>query len=166
VGATYVFSFHEMARESLRERLWRASDPIWMVPVGALYAAMVLAWAGGLGVALRRHDLRPLAAATLLAVLLSAVGLAARLDTLLTFFVNAAAVVLAAALILTGVTQLRRGIFWAGVLYALLLVITRFLEYDTGLMLKSAAFLLCGLAVIYGGVQFENRLRARRPSHE
>ncbi|MEZ5063909.1 MAG: DUF2157 domain-containing protein [bacterium] len=79
-------------------------------------------------------------------------------------FGNVAAVALAVTGILAGVHEDRRGAFWLGSLFAVLLVLSRFFEYQAGLLAKSAAFLLCGVAVIRAGVAFERRLqRASAP---
>lgn len=165
--ATYVFAFHDLVRECLEpHHHWRGTNPEWMLPVGALYLALVVSWAKGLRVVMSRTETRLIAGATALAVLLPVIGMGLKITPLCVFFINLAAFALAAALVWTAVRQGWRGLFWVGLVFALLLVITRFLEYDTDLMLKSAVFLLCGVGVIYGGVQFENHLRARRQSHE
>jgi|WetSurMetagenome_2_1015567.scaffolds.fasta_scaffold02917_3 uncharacterized membrane protein len=78
---------------------------------------------------------------------------------------NLAAFLLAGAAVLSGLSGERRGRFWAGSLFAVLLVLSRFLEYETSLLLKSMAFLACGVLVIWGGTLFERRLRRREVAH-
>ena len=40
-----------------------------------------------------------------------------------------------------------------------LVIVSRFLEWDTHLMVKSAVFVLCGVGVILGGARFEKHLK-------
>jgi len=49
--------------------------------------------------------------------------------------------------------------FWFGLLFILLVIISRNFEYDTGLLVKSLAFVASGAAVILGGVLFEGKKR-------
>ena len=81
-----------------------------------------------------------------------------------TILANAALLVLVVALVADGVTAVARGTFWCGVLLAALMIVSRFLEYETGLMIKAAVFVACGVALIVLGVKFENYARARRSS--
>ncbi|MEN3332559.1 MAG: hypothetical protein V7641_1924 [Blastocatellia bacterium] len=74
---------------------------------------------------------------------------------------NLAALSLAAALIGISLAEERRAVFWLGSLYVVLLILSRFLEYETSLLLKSAAFLACGIAVIIAGIQYEKYLRRK-----
>jgi uncharacterized membrane protein len=74
---------------------------------------------------------------------------------------NVAALCLAAAAIGAGIIDERRIAFWLGSLYVALLIISRFLEYDTSLLLKSLAFIVCGAMVIMAGVAYEGFLRRR-----
>jgi uncharacterized membrane protein len=78
---------------------------------------------------------------------------------------NLSAFLLAGSAVLSGLSGERRGRFWAGSLFAVLLVLSRFLEYETSLLLKSMAFLACGVLVIWGGTLFERRLRRREVAH-
>jgi hypothetical protein len=52
------------------------------------------------------------------------------------------------------------------VLLLVLLVVSRFFEYESNLMWKAAAFLACGLGIIGGGLKFESYLRRRRAADE
>ncbi len=62
-----------------------------------------------------------------------------------------------------GLQQGLRGRFWQGLLGLTLVVLTRFFEYDTGLLLKSVALVACGIGVILIGLQFERRLKNSLP---
>jgi hypothetical protein len=75
--------------------------------------------------------------------------------------VNAAAIVIAAALIGKGILEERRLVFWAGSLFVATLIISRFFEYESSLLLKSAAFIACGVATIFAGVAYEKFLHRR-----
>ena len=43
---------------------------------------------------------------------------------------------------------------------------SRFLEYQTSLLLKAAVFTACGIGLIIAGVAFENHLKKRRLADE
>lgn len=164
--ATYVFSFREVGAECFRTYRWRPENGNWPFLLTLLAMGVMSVWSRAILVVVNKLPTQPVAVATGLTVVLALLGAALRIAPLFVFLLNIAAFSVAVALIWTAVEQRWRGVFWTGLLFALLLIITRFFEYDTGLMLKSAVFLLCGLGVIYGGVQFENHLRARRQSHE
>ena len=80
-------------------------------------------------------------------------------EFLFTLTTNLAALILAAVIIGVGLIAERRLAFWLGSLYVVLLILSRFLEYDTSLLVKSAAFLVCGVAVIVAGISYEKYLR-------
>jgi hypothetical protein len=71
---------------------------------------------------------------------------------------NLAAFVLAAMAIGSGLAEERRSHFWLGTVFVVLLVLSRFLEYDTSLLLKAAAFAACGVAVLLAGIKYERYL--------
>ena len=87
-------------------------------------------------------------------------------EVLFTAATNLAALVLAAVIIGVGLIEERRLAFWLGSLYLVLLILSRFLEYETSLLLKSAAFLACGVAVIVAGISYEKYLRRNVASSE
>lgn len=68
---------------------------------------------------------------------------------------------LALGLIRDGLSLGYRSSFWGGMVLLVLGIISRMLEYDTGLLLKSVVFALCGIGVILAGLRFEHTLRAR-----
>jgi uncharacterized membrane protein len=82
-------------------------------------------------------------------------------DFLFTVTTNLAALILAAIIIGVGLIDERRLAFWLGSLYLVLLILSRFLEYETSLLVKSAAFLGCGVAVIIAGISYEKYLRRK-----
>jgi uncharacterized membrane protein len=87
-------------------------------------------------------------------------------EFLFTAAANLAALILAAVIIAVGLIDERRVAFWLGSLYVVLLILSRFLEYETSLLVKSAAFLACGVAVIVGGISYEKYLRRNAASIE
>lgn len=52
-----------------------------------------------------------------------------------------------------------RHTFWGGMLLLVLGIISRMLEYDTGLLLKSIVFVICGVGVMLAGLWFERNAR-------
>jgi uncharacterized membrane protein len=74
---------------------------------------------------------------------------------------NLAALMLAAIGIRKGILEERRSAFWLGTLFLALLVLSRFLEYETSLLLKSLAFIVCGAMTIAAGIAYERRLRQK-----
>lgn len=82
-------------------------------------------------------------------------------EFLFTVTTNLAALILAAIIIGVGLIDERRLAFWLGSLYLVLLVLSRFLEYETSLLVKSAAFLACGVTVIIAGISYEKYLRRK-----
>ncbi|MDX2271355.1 MAG: DUF2157 domain-containing protein [Cyanobacteriota bacterium] len=75
-------------------------------------------------------------------------------------FINFALCGMGVSLMWQGLQLAQRWRFWLGLLTLTLAIITRFFEYDTGLLLKSLAFVTCGVGVIVAGINFERRLAA------
>jgi uncharacterized membrane protein len=82
-------------------------------------------------------------------------------ETWPTVVVNAAALVIAATLIGKGIVEERRLAFWAGSLFVATLIVSRFFEYESSLLLKSAAFIVCGAVTMIAGVAYEKFLHRR-----
>ena len=76
---------------------------------------------------------------------------------------NVAALAIAAVLIGMSLVTEKRALFWSGTLYTVVLILSRFLEYETSLLLKSIVFLACGAALIYAGVRYEQYIRTNDP---
>jgi uncharacterized membrane protein len=74
---------------------------------------------------------------------------------------NAALAATGIAAVAASVQGLERRTFWWGTLLLALLVVTRFLEYETNLGIKALVFVATGAAVIVVGIVFERRLRAQ-----
>ncbi|MEM7579288.1 MAG: DUF2157 domain-containing protein [Cyanobacteria bacterium P01_A01_bin.80] len=71
------------------------------------------------------------------------------------FIFNLLLALLACGMIRQGLQSNQRRAFWGGMILLTLQIITRMLEYDTALLLKSLVFILCGVAVIGAGLWFE-----------
>lgn len=81
------------------------------------------------------------------------------------FVANLIFILMTILLFIASFTYEDRRIFWAAVLMAALLILTRTLEYDTELLIKAVIFIACGIGIIVAGVLFERFLRARRLTH-
>ncbi len=78
-----------------------------------------------------------------------------------TFIFNILLFLLAIGLIRDGLALSDRQLFWVGMSLLVLGILSRMLEYDTGLLLKSVAFALCGVGVILSGLWFERKIGVR-----
>ncbi|AFZ00449.1 DUF2157 domain-containing protein [Calothrix sp. PCC 6303] len=67
---------------------------------------------------------------------------------------------LAVGLIRQALETGKRITFWGGMLLLILQILSRMLEYETNLLLKSGVFTGCGIVVILVGLWFENHLYA------
>ena len=85
---------------------------------------------------------------------------------LATFLFNSLFFLLAAGLMRSGLATGKRYTFWSGILLLALQILSRLLEYDTDLLLKSFVFFLCGVGVIAAGLWFEKHLSTLVPTQE
>ncbi|MBD2091107.1 DUF2157 domain-containing protein [Microcoleus sp. FACHB-1515] len=67
---------------------------------------------------------------------------------------------LSIALVRDGLALGDRQTFWGGMVLLVLGITTRMLEYNTGLLLKSIVFILCGIGVIAAGLWFERSTKS------
>jgi uncharacterized membrane protein len=63
------------------------------------------------------------------------------------------------SLIRDGLASGVRRIFWGGTFLFSLGIVSRMLEYNTGLLLKSLVFVLCGVGVMVAGLAFEQNVK-------
>ena len=77
-----------------------------------------------------------------------------------TLLFNILLFLVAAGLMREGLADGDRRQFWYGLVLLILQILSRVLEYDTGLLIKSIAFLLCGVGIIIIGLWFERYVRA------
>lgn len=170
-AAAYVWSFH---------RVWQHGEfddrvrdiTHWLVPVIIIAAsgaaALVTAW--------RRNppdsrELRYRLAVLAVFCLLAAAGLGAAANmrgmrVIGPLVSNIAALILIAAVLTSGLSEARRGSFWFGTLFLVLLILSRFFEYETGLIAKSMAFIACGVITLYAGIEYERHLKRRETPRE
>lgn len=66
---------------------------------------------------------------------------------------------LAIGLIRDGLAIGSRNEFWGGMVLLVMGIVTRMLEYNTGLLLKSIVFALCGVGIIAAGLWFERNAK-------
>lgn len=71
------------------------------------------------------------------------------------FAFNAMLAVLSIGCIRESLETKRRSQFWYGLLVLVILISSRFLEYETELVLKAAILTLCGFGIIAAGIWFE-----------
>ena len=151
----FCLSFHGAAEE-LAEHVVAAPTALALaLGPTTLAVALVLLRAGRAG--LRRQ---PTAVALALAALGAlAVGLVGDEDgRVLSIFCNAALVALGALGLVTGARHGERRTLWSGLALLVGTALARFLELETGLGLKAAAFFGAGLVVIVTGLVLERRL--------
>lgn len=152
---SYVFSFHELHRQPTSHDGVRITGAL----AGLLVAVLALVIMGWLrrppSGARRTTTIAILAAGALLEVSLLVSG------SLAPLLANVGALLVAAVGIGNGVREESRAAFWLGTLFAVLLVLTRFFEYESSLLMKSLVFIACGIAVVLVGVRFEAFLRTR-----
>lgn len=72
----------------------------------------------------------------------------------------------ASSLIRNGLATSKRLAFWGGMMLLTLQILSRLLEYNTGLLFKSFVFFLCGAGVIAAGLWFEKHLTTLAPAQE
>ena len=155
----YMLSFAEGPGDSVVKHLWESEGWSWTVLLGLIYAAAIVSWV----VAIRRVPTAGVARSThfgvLAAALLLPAGILTGHEVVLSVMANLALLGVAGTLLQSAVTRGQRQEFWMGLMLLALVIVSRFLEWDTHLMVKSAVFVLCGLGVIFGGARFEKHLK-------
>ena len=159
---TFMLSFYDGPGKDVVENLWLSTGWLWTALLGLVYVGAVIVWVA----VLRRSSdesespNRPLT--MLAACVLVTVGIAAGHHVVLAVMANLALVGIAGGLLWDAVAVGQRREFWLGLGLLSLVLVSRFLEWDTHLMVKSAVFVLCGIAVIVGGSRFEKHLKGRQ----
>ena len=158
----YMLSFLDGLGGEVSEELWVSEGWLWVVLLALVYVGAVASWFAALMRASGEGDVRKrIHLAMLAAALLVTVGVVAGHEVVLVVSANLALLVVAGTLLWEAVSAGRRREFWLGLGLLVLVLVSRFLEWDTHLMVKSAVFILCGIAVTIGGVRFEKQLKAR-----
>jgi uncharacterized membrane protein len=161
-GTAYFLSFHDVA-DVMNERGEPLKLLVALAPV-ALGLAGVIAW----GLAIQAHAWREhlVTSATVAGgLLLALVSLVPEPEVPLAIAANLTLAAIAAAAITGSVKNLERLPFWSGCVLAALTILSRFIEFDTELWLKGFGFILCGAAVLWVGVSFERRVKAKGASN-
>ncbi|MBE9178235.1 DUF2157 domain-containing protein [Oculatella sp. LEGE 06141] len=86
------------------------------------------------------------------------------IQAIATIAFNVVLFLLAAVLMREGLAGGYRRLFWSSMVLLALQILSRMLEYNTGLLLKSLAFVLCGVVVIVVGLWFERYVRTLNSS--
>ena len=87
-----------------------------------------------------------------------------RITELAVFIFNILLAMLAWGLMQEGIKLNGRRLFWSGMLLFTLQIVSRILEYDTGLLFKSLVFILCGSGLLFGGLWFERHVSSKSSS--
>lgn len=155
VFATVVFyltSFREVADEVGFADFKLAIQSLWFVAPAFLGAIGLLVRHG------RGWRERPATLCALGGIPLVLLGLWAGKDGLYGALASNLVLAAVAAVAITSAAHtLNRVHFWYGSVLGGLLVVSRFLEFETELWLKAIVFIVCGIAVIAFGVAFERR---------
>lgn len=167
-GVVYWGSFHGIWRYLGSDSEWALAlllEPefkVSLLGIAVLLAVTVMQWVY-LGRFAYFSRSRSIAAATpvmlgflLVVALVSIVHLDwMPIPDLATFLFNVLLFLLGVGLVREGLAQTQRSTFWLGIVLLTLQILSRTLEYDTALVLKSLVFVLCGVGVIAAGLWFE-----------
>lgn len=168
----WVLSFQDVwlasARRSLLDTplLWRHSALVILTLL--IFTAWAVASWIYLGWRQRRSWRLDALSATILgfllttAVLFFATFVAGPLPILATTVMNILLAVLSLGLMREGLGSGSRAPFWWGLVMLTLQILSRALEYETGLLVKSLVFVACGVGVIFVGLWFERYVRTLR----
>ena len=160
VVLAYALSFHELS--ALGRARWVATAWLPAILPQLLGIATCLGFAGRAGLARMPRET---------AIVLGAAGLLAAAlflpepEVPLAVVANLTLAAVAAEGVRSSVHDLVRGRFWTSVALLLTVIVTRFVEFETGLLVKALVFTLCGAAVLAFGLAFERRATARRAGH-
>lgn len=169
----YMLSFKGPAREV---QFGRGENWMWTIPVAAAYIMAIIMWVYVFKSMLQNRRIRLISISILVSTVLLLVGIIVKTflpgswiyDDYLFVVITShlASLVLCIGLIANSFLAEDRNFFWAGIIFAALIITTRFFEYETGLLLKSAVFTACGIGLIFAGITFEHYLKKRRLPNE
>ncbi|MHC4721327.1 MAG: DUF2157 domain-containing protein [Planctomycetota bacterium] len=167
--AQYLCSFQDFAEEVARETgLFAAGMTGNYLHISSTLASLVvLLLLLPLAVKqIRNHQVLKAITRIIIATLVVMTGSVFVNEILLVVVANIGFLAMATILVWAGGQLENRRLFWVGVLIVALMVVSRTLEYDTGLLIKSAAFITCGIGLMVAGGLFEKYLRRRRIAGE
>ncbi len=163
VVTAYVCTFISLHNERLlAPRMW-VPAPWWACVAPAAIATLAFLLLGDRRRMRLRIDAAPVRAVALAgaaATALAATWAGSVGGIAIVIAANATVAAIALTAIASSVRTLERGAFWMGVTLSGVLILSRFMQYETTLWLKAMAFLSCGVAVIAAAGLFERRLRA------
>jgi uncharacterized membrane protein len=169
----YMLSFKELAKGV---NFGSIKVESWTILVAFVYILSVIMWIYVFKSMLSARRLRPISISMLVSTILLLAGIIIKISPAgtqadndyfsLVIVANLACLVLCIGLIANSYLAENRGIFWVGILFTALIITSRFLEYETALLIKAAVFTACGVGLILAGVSFENYLKKRRIINE
>lgn len=157
-GLSYLLSFRVVTRELLRQSWFTVS--FWQLVVGGgLFLLILVVWIWRF---YRRTNsdvslVNTLTVTGISGFLLLTILLPADAWPVGTILANLSVIGFGFFFFRFGLNQSDRRYFWQGLILFVLLIIGRFFEYETGLLLKSLVFILAGVLLIAGGLWFERR---------
>jgi uncharacterized membrane protein len=163
----YLLSFHYFWQEISPDQqrgidLWRFFSPSLVFYIGLTVAQWIELARRRTGWGLSQTDgMMLLMLGTVAALVIWHWSLGSIME-IATFLANVLLFLLAIAFMRDGLARGERRLFWSGLVLVALQILSRLLEYDTALLLKSLAFLLCGIGVIGVGLWFERYVRTFR----
>ena len=161
VFPAFALSFHQDPEHNdIVRNLWVSRGWLWTALLALTYAGAAVTWFSGLRRSSDEDGTRIRHVTMLAATVLVTAGIAAGHHIVLPVAANLALLAIAGGLLREAVVEGRRREFWLGLGLLVVVLVSRFFEWDTHLMVKSAVFILCGIAVTMGGVRFEKRLKA------
>jgi uncharacterized membrane protein len=154
----YALSFYDACGLVLNAK-WVAANLLQSLVAGVIAAASIGFWIYlmMLGKERETDNLFNQVFSGVIIILLFILFLPPDLRTVGVTLANLAVAVLSLFLFWWGRNELDRRYFWIGLLFMILLVLSRFFEYRSGLLLKSLAFIVAGVALILGGLWFERQ---------
>jgi uncharacterized membrane protein len=159
VGAVgYALSFYETAGSVLNAK-WIAANLLQAVAAGIIAAASLGFWIYAMRSGEEREPDNPpnQVLSGVIIILLFILFLPPDGRVLGVILANLAVAVLSLFLFWWGRNEWDRRYFWTGLLFMILLILSRFFEYRSGLLLKSLGFIAAGVALILGGLWFERK---------
>jgi uncharacterized membrane protein len=159
VGAIgYLLSFYKISGLILNAK-WVAANLRQSLVAGAIASGSLGLWLYSIkfGEGRERDNLPNQVLSGVVIILLFILFFPPDLTVVGVILANLAIAVLSFFLFWWGRNELDRRYFWIGLLFMILLVLSRFFEYRSGLLLKSLGFIAAGVTLILGGIWFERK---------
>ena len=165
--ALYLCSLIELAEE-ITSGIddFFTEDNLLVVTAAAAFAVSVVMLLFAIRKIINRKPLMIMLIITVASFLLIIAAISLGADIIVIVIANVLFAALAANILWIAYCFEDRRLFWSSVLMIALLLLSRTLEYETGLLIKSAAFTASGIALIVAGVMFEKYLKKRKLTDE